>query len=420
MRSSKGVKDKLTKRSVLSILAITVLAAVSFSDYLLLEIPDLAGSVTRRVLNTVLDLPPPKELIYLMGYPHSGTEEILEIAESMSRTSMATNYGELVVTKDYVRHFETYKSESIQEEHYKTGPFKNNIDYPVHKDTVLVKTHCTGYCLGDKKDCHRIDYIRNSMSAIRWRHSCSKPRSFDPERKQHTMGEQRYLSNVIQKGIIAYRNPMQIVISRFKEYHEQTLGNGMAFDTAGLHDWCELIDVQRRRTKEIKRRINKDPLMLASGFHNKDIYTQVPCYTEFIRILKWYDNAIDLAEKKLKESLFQPYERLGVLKRTLDTLERFTGLRKEKNSQVVFTGTTEEYDLFTPEDKTQIKAFIEILGTNSKSYKKYFSSYFKKLWTWDLSEFATCMFKARPSIEKSELKKSSFTCLMIQFFKGGV
>jgi len=197
---------------------------------------------------------------------------------------------------------------------------------------------------------------------------------------KQVQGEKRYYAGArkVTKALLTYRNPLQIVLSRFKEYHEKTVGDGISFNTKGLHDWCSMIDIKRKRTKEIKKRLNSQAVML-SGL---DVKAQVPCYSEFIRILKWYDNALELRDEHLKFTRLIKYEKLRrPLKKWADSLfDDLDDIYQKKGAPVLFTGEMKDYDLFTQEDKENIKLFIKIIGEEaSKSYEQLFKSYLDEI-----------------------------------------
>lgn len=353
---------------------IAATASLCAYNHILSDVSDVVGStairsLARRRNKVKVPKPPKKKLVWLMGYPNAGTDETMNLVEQSTLLSMGTNYGEVMQTSNMKFHYTTYPSESIQEEWFDTGPFKNNVDFPMSPENVLVKTYCTGYCLFEE-DCSRINYVRNMMNLKRWWQSCSKSRSYDPDRKKKVAGEKAYNKNQVRDVVIVYRNPVDMVTSRYKEY---TVGKReWAFNPNGLYKYCAMVDEERGKVKEIKNYLKRRFIRLGPV----DVAT-IPCYTEFLRIFWFYENVLALTANRQNKH-FLAYDRLKTrYRKYAPPLLDFIGLKENKKGEKLFSGDGIDPQFFTPEDLEKINALYLLISKDRSRSWDLFQTYFE-------------------------------------------
>eukprot|EP00586_Coscinodiscus_wailesii_P000060 CAMPEP_0172480382 /NCGR_PEP_ID=MMETSP1066-20121228/5478_1 /TAXON_ID=671091 /ORGANISM="Coscinodiscus wailesii, Strain CCMP2513" /LENGTH=694 /DNA_ID=CAMNT_0013241629 /DNA_START=83 /DNA_END=2167 /DNA_ORIENTATION=- len=228
---------------------------------------------------------PKRNLIWLLGYPGSGSDEVLRMVEEGTGRSMATNYGnELFFQGD---------------RRYKRGPFKNNEKLITGVDSydddqmpfnVLVKTQCSGYCLGQY--CNGKTYMKNLVGkASRFNSACATGMSYNT--KFGRMLERRAYTkdNDIEEVVVVVRNPVTMLGARMANE------KGLSFEKMTHGDfigYCTEMDNKYGKVKEIRKLMGLNPSI-------KDAANGVPCYTEFLRIVSWYKNAFELASNKMKK-----------------------------------------------------------------------------------------------------------------------
>eukprot|EP00586_Coscinodiscus_wailesii_P002623 CAMPEP_0172492364 /NCGR_PEP_ID=MMETSP1066-20121228/23498_1 /TAXON_ID=671091 /ORGANISM="Coscinodiscus wailesii, Strain CCMP2513" /LENGTH=685 /DNA_ID=CAMNT_0013261949 /DNA_START=220 /DNA_END=2277 /DNA_ORIENTATION=+ len=228
---------------------------------------------------------PERQLNWLLGYPGSGSDELLSMVEASSHRSHATNYGNELFYKDDSR--------------YRNGPFKNNenmgTDIELYDGTnwplqVLVKTYCVGYCLEENgKYCHVKSYMKNLLNkSSRFSEGCAKGMTYNAKRGR-TLETRPYTKEEKVKGVIVMiRNPVTMLGARMiKGFGDEPLEN-WRINHGVFIDYCAMIDKKYSRAKEIR----KQSTLI------KDAAKGVPCYTEFLRIALWYKNVYELFLKK--------------------------------------------------------------------------------------------------------------------------
>lgn len=355
---------ELNKRWTLLALA-NIAILFTYHDEIWMKTTKAMTAVSSRLLVDTTE--EKKELFLLLSYPNSGADDIINAVEHATHQSMATNYGHIVRTFDLTQHTARYPSESIQQKHYKTGPWKNNVDFPATSSKVLVKTHCTGHCLfGDT--CTRIGYIRNAMNMQQFAKSCAKSTSYNPDRDLPVKGEKPYKTNRIGgKSVILTRNPIAIVTNRFKEYATK---KGINYDAISFYDWCDMIDSHYRQIKEIQsfRRSQVTKLLDMEG---------IPCYTEFLRIAIWYHRAMEYTSSAVgHERYVISYESFrDNPSEEMDGLLKYVGLTKVPSAELKFTGGKDDF-CYTKSEIDNIGRLMKGLSKTDSEEWTLFGQYF--------------------------------------------
>jgi len=312
-------------------------------------------------------LPKRKLLIWLMGYPGAGSDSTINMIERATGQSMATNYGDVLQTKNRQVHKRVYESTWLQKEWYKEGAFVNNVEMPADTDEVYVKTFCTGYCLYEPGSgwCSRIPYVRGLPSLGKFWTECSRGDINLPPRTKRW--NKTYWKNRVKKVLVLVRNPLEIVASRFLVYARDNAGIKRA--RTGLLPFCEEVD---RRYGNMKEMVHvKRSKWIKPYLENVD----VPCWTEFYRIFIWYAHTYTIASRR--EKLVRYYEDfVNDRVKTAEEILKFAGLSRMEGREILPIGDDVNI-MFTDEEKENISKFMQAIGKfQSDMWGRYFKRYF--------------------------------------------
>jgi len=309
---------------------------------------------------------PRKNLVWLMSYPSGGADDIITIVERATFKSMATNYGNVVQGRDMERYTNQDKSELLQRRWYGSGPFKNNKDFPADTDQVLVKTYCTGHCLhAGNGYCDRKSYSRALMSLNPFWTSCAGGVSYNLGRKQGLQRAKPYWKESVKKVVIVVRNPMEIVTTRWRIHMRD---NEKLVSEANFRAYCPEIDDHYIKYKEMKLIIRNKWI--------KPHHEGVPCFTEFLRIMMWYENALEISSKKEKMIVY--YEDLvDDLDKTANSILNYVGMQKQSSGGFRIVNTTPLL-YFTTEENQKIATFMRAIGRNTSPACDLFDRYFQE------------------------------------------
>jgi len=307
-----------------------------------------------------------KELVWVMSHPGAGADDIINFVERATFKSMATNYGDRVQTKDMKMHRNKYESKLLQKRWYSSGPYVNNMDFAVPDTSdVLVKTYCTGHCLHmDNGDlCDRIPYSRSLVNLDKFWQTCAGGTSYKPGRKPEVKRAKPYWRNRVRKVILVVRNPLEIVVNRWRVYMRD---QGDKVSETNFRNYCPKIDAHYWNSKEIKTAFRSRQL--------KDHVDGVLCVTEFFRIMKWYTQAFAVAEKRNPMVIYRE-DYVENAQRTTTAVLKYIGLKQTNYRLPNVNEAARLY--YTDEEKQKIGAFMEVMGKGDSPAWKSFSRYFK-------------------------------------------
>jgi len=86
------------------------------------------------------------------------------------------------------------------------------------------------------------------------------------------------LQQRLSKAIVLVRNPMPVVVSRFRDI----VGKDELTNRNGLLEWCRAIDQEAMKFDSFK--------IMVTRRNVGHILEKVPCFSEFIRFTEWYNN----------------------------------------------------------------------------------------------------------------------------------
>jgi len=376
---------KSSKLTVVAISLLTIASTLYVYDEVAYNIADTlmfqARELRRRVKGEKKKRP--KVLIWSLSYPHGGAEETINIVEHATKQSMGTNYGDEIQTYDMRKHIQRFESKSIDEDFYRHGPFVNNEDLPSDSNTVLVRAHCGGTCLLDPHfPCPKASYMELFFHRKRFWDTCAHGRSYNSTRSVPVIRENGYPRNRVKKTVITVRNPLTIVASRFK-HHTQYLDEYEGRTNAkGLHDWCKIIDEDFMTRKEIKNLLKERRISAT--------FRGVPCFTEFIRIMLWYDAVINGTLRR-PHIIIRWEDYFKDLDQTARKLLRFIGLEKVDDDDWAFDTTVGDhiytrmghdtndpnYEWFTQEEIDKIEEFMQAVGRYKSPAWDLLKNYFR-------------------------------------------
>lgn len=368
---NKGISLKKYKTAVLILSVLGFLSTIVINEDVVAFASDyMEESRFLRLLRKRRKSKPARiGLIWLMGFPGSGADDIISNVEQATGLSMGTNLGNIMETRKRESFHNKYTSVLVQKEWYKFGPYKNNVDYDIGSSEILVKTFCTGYCLPQQKqfgDCSRIGYIRSLVNLGKFWNACAKSRSYKPNRDEKSKGMKEYWKNRVKKIVVVVRDPLNMVKARFIQITRET---GMKPSMVNFLSYCEDINERWGNVKEIKK-------MKKLGWMNLD-GEGIPCYPEFFRIVYWYKNAYQLALKR--ESLMVRYEDLDSdTDKSIGRILRFAGLTRVWEKGLYGMRTVVAGAWFSDEQKKKIATFMNNLAReDDPMMKAYFSRYLK-------------------------------------------
>jgi len=361
------------------------------------------------------------ELIWLMGYPFTGTGVTTKIVEYGTNKSMATNYGDHLEDYDSEEYVAQFESHSIDPVLYPDGPFWHNMDLERDSKTLLVKTNCGGTCMHEEGvNCTADEYIGELLGFPKWVETCRVGRSFKPDKKYETdatssyrrlegeitaieapedeqVGSSRrlqlktlqkrtkakdgkrvrtapYAANKISKIVLTMRNPFVVIASRFRHYGKQDeLYLERFFNSKGLTMWCAETDAKHGALKAFGSLQSKT--RITGG---------VPCWTELYRLVLWYKNACRIIERYDSHVVhFEDYTKAP--KETVSELMNFIGLEFLEGKNIRFEQHSPLYKWFTEDQLIAMARFMDLLMKGNECTNGLFRRYFADGWVTDIS-----------------------------------
>lgn len=311
---------------------------------------------------------PRRDLYWVMSYPRGGADEIINFVERTTFKSMGTNYGNHVQMRDMSQHVNTEKSVLLQKRWYGSGPYKNNMEFDLPEDygPVLVKTYCTSYCDAQKDGdlCEKHPYTSHLSNAQSFWRTCAGGSSYYPGRAGYQVKRSRpYWREEIKKVIVVVRNPMEIVFARWRDHMRL---NDEKVSETNFRAYCPMMDGLNRRQRAIRKAFKVADVAAALD--------GVMCATEFWRITRWYQLALELAESR-HPLIIRREDYVRRSDATATAVLKFMMMRRTSKSAVpnVNEGARLYY---TDDEKSAIGNFIETAFGSKSDVWDLFKSYF--------------------------------------------
>jgi hypothetical protein len=229
------------------------------------------------------------------------------------------------------------------------GPFLKEpyLEVPAY---VLTKTHCEGYCdLCDQRtSLHDVDSFEvGCASGKRWVNGA--------------MEFVTYSSSVPKKAIHLIRSPFDNIVARMHLGIAKRRKGGWAEielaefnDTqAGLLAWCHHVDERFLEDKQ-------SPMFT---IQQKELLSQLPCYSEWFRYVQWHSLAIKVINKLQLPSMVVHYEDYTTdYNATVQHLLQFMELRAVNKPREFIPGKTYR-SMFKTEHIDLAAFFLEAFST---------------------------------------------------------
>jgi hypothetical protein len=227
-----------------------------------------------------------RELIYLLGYPFTGTAAALRIMEKLSGKSMATNNGVRIATADGFEHDGVYSNKAIDDALFPNGPYLHNVDLEPASSTMLVESMCGGFCFNCRE--HEMYGVLNNYQD--WARSCRTAHRFDTASGKTFSMPPYSFGGVLSKAVVMVRNPVPTVVARFIDSvsnDDYYVKNGLV-NRKGLLVWCKKIDDAAMELPSFRRMLHETHVM--------PMRYKLPCISEFVRLTMWYNNLNKMLE----------------------------------------------------------------------------------------------------------------------------
>jgi hypothetical protein len=297
--------------------------------------------------------------VWLMSYPNSGSEIIVDLLHKITRKMIGTNYGNVVVNAKGFLSKDLYGSVPVWTNHVH-GPWKF-INGDVPSIYVPVVTHCAGTCT----QCHPQYYM---IGKYDFQKQCATSIKFNP----FDMGSKEkgtYDPHIIKKAVHIVRPPLDNVVAEFIQFRkEEDVLNDEAWlqkfpeTPDGFHSWCQ--DVNSRFAKEEESMWPEELWELGQ---------YIPCRQSFYRYVQWHENAINVLR----------FDMLDIPTKMLHTRELQTNFEDSMLHLIGFLRThaetpVSEYngldvDLpgyghwYTKEERVNIACFLKRMATKTLS-----------------------------------------------------
>jgi hypothetical protein len=234
-------------------------------------VPNETEDVRADVYGSMLRDP---EIILLMSFPNSGTSYTIMNVEEMTRSSAATNN---------VREIKYKGPFILARSDMKDGPFVLEPEMGKPWPFILSKSHCAGFCDSCKQN---LSYADVSIFEKGCRSTLIK--------RNGKMEASHYNATAIKKLVHIFRNPIDNLVARMHlgikrrrlrlGWSQESLSN-FTDTKQGLLAWCHYVDSE----------FGSDPSYFPE--RARDMFADVPCYSEMFRYVQWHNLAIQMIEQ---------------------------------------------------------------------------------------------------------------------------
>ena len=286
-------------------------------------------------------------IAWLMSYPNSGTTFTLALVETISNSTVATNYG-----KGYQLRFHEHVEPIPVSSKSPTGPFLLSPEksLPPVDSFILTKTHCGGYCFRCALDM----YIETKHS---FKSKCARGTIMDSNQK---MRSSQYDFNIVEKAIHLVRDPFDNIVSNFhldrkKKVKEEKTAWLLKFpnNASGFQKWCHSID-ELHYKDEVNSKFLPDFITT--------LYRDVPCHTLFYLFTEWHNLARQVTLDLSLPTLVIHYEEYEHnFESTLSNIIEFLNLpRAQEPTEFISGKVYSEY--FTLDERLAAKKLVRTIA----------------------------------------------------------
>ena len=281
-----------------------------------------------------------RRIAWLMGFPNSGTNYLVDSIHYLTLTSTASNIGTLMMDNEG-KEYEA-KDDSIPVFNDQPGPsFSTNLPSP--DAYVLTRTQGFGTCF----NCPPTEYI-GSMGYAKY----TETNCYANIINDHQVQSFQYSKDLVKKMIILIRNPVDIVVERFFQKRiieindeNEKFAEEYPDDIEGFRKYCEDMNNGPFLQEEML-------VFGEEGFLNAA--QDIPCRSEFIKIFHFYNNAVHLAgDLNLDDELdlkIVRYEDFSSRSTEVESTLKFLSLPRINPIPDFPDSVDSFFDFYTPED----------------------------------------------------------------------
>jgi len=294
--SDEGSVRKIKSIIYLKIIFMLAISSFYFEMFLLGEkqnqnlVPIPGRNEARRLITTSsipkADDQAPK-VAWLVSFPLSGSDYVVEVLHRISKKSTATNHGRLREDADGVKSYMAQKSIPLFVEH-KDGPFLFSPHYELPRTYIPTTTYCTGHCW----DCYPGRFVNISLETFS--QGCVGTSKYDPSKyifKRKISQKGTYPISLVQKAAVIIRNPIDVIEERFT-YSTYTFAGEkewiprFAQNSYGFLNFCQ--------EAEVKYKLDEVRVFSDKVFGS---LKGIPCHLEFFKFIQWHNLLFELLEK---------------------------------------------------------------------------------------------------------------------------
>mmetsp|Transcript_57854 Transcript_57854/g.69005 ORF Transcript_57854/g.69005 Transcript_57854/m.69005 type:complete len:361 (-) Transcript_57854:174-1256(-) len=326
--------------------------AISAFSYVIVNVASNNGIQLARDIHTVRRAKKDLDIAWFLAYPFTGANVGLDLMHKYTGHSQGTNYGHYTCTKHGCK-LNEHPSLPINADS-PNGPFKLRHDLTLpHKGDVLVKTHCSGYCIDIGDDsCLLKDYVGALTNVKAFFRSCAAGTKTE-HGEEVFVGYDPYKSD---KVMLAVRHPIEIITARFHNKLEK-LPNPThhSWGRDGQLAWCEEYDNQQGSHQMVSWYTEEAKAMVENG--------DVPCHAELWRISNFYNQAFRIMtflDEAHHEVYFEDYD--TDLTGTIEGMAKFLGAPNDGTETILYERQA-DYQFFSDEEKANMLKFFRIFAT---------------------------------------------------------
>jgi len=299
------------------------------------------------------------KIAWVLAYPCTGSDFVIDILHKLTLKNTATNYGHLVEEASGILSRNVYDSTPLFLNRM-NGPFlfTKHLPLPV-KTFIPTISHCGGYCA----HCYPGKYVMQRDTFMK---KCLSGTRFAPS--MHNNGENGYGSTeevhydgaLVKKTGVIVRNPIHVISTRFIYYSNVY---------AGELDWTQRYDQSRSGfltyCEESKTKFgDEETKHWPTGFREAGI--EIPCYGEIFKIVQWHNLVCETLDyMKLPESHFYYEDFFSDYTKAAGDLLEFYGMahvvpiKDTRPDQVRLN-----QELYTPAEIEQVKEYIRFMASD--------------------------------------------------------
>lgn len=300
---------------------------------------------------------------WLLSYPCTGSEYLIDIIHFLTGKNTATNYGHYVEMPNGKHSRNAYESVPLFVERI-NGPFlfTHHLPLPVGPSYIPVLSHGGGTCI----NCYpgryiltRDEFIAKALTGTRF-----TPSTYNDGDNGFGWNEEvHYYGGLIKKALHLIRDPFEVIESRFLYFSNAYAGE---FDwtslynqnSEGFYTFCE--------DSRVKFADEED-----KWYHDdiKNASYDVPCHHEFYKLIQWHNLVFETIDYMgLPSQRFYYEDFLSDYAAQSEALLNFYDLSPIHNihdpTNHISPFSDNMVDLIKPEDKVKIKNFIEVMASD--------------------------------------------------------